>query len=36
MHIDHKQNLLILEQQVTYTKPLFDPAHIPRDPPSIL
>jgi len=35
MHIHHKQNILILEQQVTDTKLLFDLAHMPRDLPSI-
>jgi len=35
MHIHHKQNILISEQQVTDTNPPFDLAHIPRDRPSI-
>ena len=35
MHIHHKRNIFISEQQVTDTNPLFDLAHIPRDLPSI-
>jgi len=35
MHIHHKQNTMISEQQVTDTKPLFNLAHIPRDLPDI-
>jgi len=31
MHIHHKQNIMISEQQVTDTNPLFDLAHMPRD-----
>ena len=32
MHIYHKHIILISEQQVTYTNPLFDLAYIPRGP----
>ena len=32
MHIYHKHNVLISEQQVTDTNPLFDLAYVPRDP----
>ena len=31
MHIHYKHNILISEQQVIDTNPLFDQAHIPRD-----
>jgi hypothetical protein len=31
MHIHHKHNILIPEQQVTDTNPFFDLAYIPRD-----
>jgi hypothetical protein len=31
MHICYKHNILISEQQVTDTNPLFDLAYIPRD-----
>ena len=36
MHLHHKQNILISEQQFTDTNLLFDLAHIPHDLPSIL
>ena len=35
MHIYHKQHILISEQQITDTNPIFDLAHIPRDLPGI-
>jgi hypothetical protein len=31
MHIHHKHNILISEQQATDTNPLFDLAYIPSD-----
>jgi len=31
MHMHYKYNILISEQQVTNTNPLFELAHIPRD-----
>jgi len=35
MHIHHKQNILISEQRVSDTNPLFDLAYIPRDLPNV-